>query len=211
MSSKRKTTISLQRKISRSTLRVSVLAALATLSAAGCTGKTIRIGPDDGGAVSPNLSSQDFRSVAMRMARSLIAHPAIKDASSPPRVALLKLENQSDDYEFNGAMFLSRIQVALTKNSGGRIIFLDRGNIGAIDQENQDKRDGLRQSRQSAIPHGAEYFLSGELGSITQNAGKSSTYFYQFVFRLTDAATSEVVWSDEYSIHKASLRGIMQD
>lgn len=194
-----------------SALRITVLAATAAFVAAGCTGMTRRIGDDDAGNLTTGLSPQDFRSVVQRMARSLIAHPVIRQSSSPPRVALLKLENHSDDYNFNGAMFLSKMQVELTKHSGGKIIFLDRANIGAIEQENQDKFDGRRQSTQPAVPYGAEYFLSGELYSITQFAGKSATYFYQFVFKLTDASNSDVIWADEYSIHKASLRGIIYD
>lgn len=194
-----------------SAVRLIVLVASVALVVTGCTGMTRRIGGDDAGDLTTGLSPQDFRSVVQRMARSLIAHPAIRESGSPPRVALLQLRNHSDDYNFNGAMFLAKMQVELTKHAGGKIIFLDRANLGSIEQENQDKTEGRRQSTQFAVPFGADYFLSGELYSIPQNAGKSATYFYQFMFKLTDASTSVLVWADEYSIHKASIRGFMYD
>ncbi len=182
-----------------------VLAVLAAGLLAGCAGETKRMDLDQTSKVEQGtgLTSQDFRSVAQRMARSLIVLPQIQNASAPPKVAFVNVVNNSDDY-VEGNAFLRKIRTELIKNAQGRVLFLDRDIISSVDSENRDKTRGKRTASGEQIPLGADFFLTGTIDSIERVAGKGSTRYLRLSFRLTDAGNSTVVWEDEYEFKKMS-------
>ena len=109
----------------------------------GCAGRTKRVDPDalaekEAGT---GLTSQDFRSVCQRMARSLLNVPEIQHAAEPPLVAIAPVVNDSNDY-IDGTEFARKIRTELIKYAEGRVRFLDRELTRRIDDENRDKRRG---------------------------------------------------------------------
>ncbi len=62
---------------------------VATAAMIGCTGETKRMDPDQMSEteLGTGITSQDFRSIAGRMARSLVTLPQIQSATTPPKVA----------------------------------------------------------------------------------------------------------------------------
>jgi PBP1b-binding outer membrane lipoprotein LpoB len=177
------------------------------LLATGCTGETNHVDPD---APDPGtgIGSQDFRSISQRMARDLITIPRIQDATTPPKVAFSSVANNSSDY-FDGDSFLRKMRTDLIRNSQDKIVFLDRAIIDEVEREKRDKDRGKRTAGGDAIPLGADFFLTGTIDSIDKGAGGSKSTYWRFSFRLTDAATSAIVWENEYEIKKVSTKGIM--
>jgi len=184
--------------------------AMVLCAAIGCTGETKRLSPDELSdlEVGTGLTSQDFRSVSQRMARSLITLAQIQDATTPPKMAFVSVSNQSNEF-INADAFLGKMRTELIKNSGGKIVFLDRQVIEQIERENRDKGRGKRTTSGDQVPLGADFFLTGTIESIDNVAGAGHTTYLRLSFRLTDAADSSIVWEDDYEIKKHSVVGTM--
>jgi len=176
----------------------------------GCTGETKRMDPDQlsDAELGAGITSQDFRSIAQRMARSLVTLPQIQNATTPPKVAFASVINNSNDY-IDGDAFLRKMRTELVKNAQGRVMFLDRAIIDQIEKENRDKSRGKRTAAGEQTPLGADFFLTGTIDAIDKVAGAGRTNYLRLSFRLTDAGSSAVVWEDEYEIKKHSTTGIM--
>jgi PBP1b-binding outer membrane lipoprotein LpoB len=176
----------------------------------GCTGETKRMDPDQMSDIEfgTGITSQDFRSISQRMARSLVQLPQIQNATTPPKIAFSQVINNSNDY-IDGDAFLRKMRTELVKNAEGRMVFLDRAIIDEIERENRDKARGKRTASGEQIPLGADFFLTGAIDSIDRVAGAGRTQYLRLSFRLTDAGTAAVVWEDEYEIKKHSTTGVM--
>ena len=193
------------RKLKRSIL----LVLLSSLIAAGCTAQTKRLSPDEGSEIEmgTNITSQDFRSVAHRMARSLVIMPQIQNAVTPPKVAFIAMDNRSNDY-IDTEAFLGKMRTELIKNSGGKIVFLDRAILRQIEKENKYKSAGSMTASSQKTPLGADFFLTGTIEAMDRVAGRGHTNYTRLSFRLTDAANSAIVWEDDYEIKKHSTLGM---
>lgn len=192
-------------------LRMVAIAAFAALaSQGGCTGKTHHMDLDQGSdeELGTGITSQDFRSISQRMARDLITIPRIQSAGTAPKVAFSTVVNNSNEY-LDGDAFLRKMRTELVRNSGERIVFLDRAITPDIEKEKRDKERGKRTASGEEIPLGADFFLTGTIDSIDKVAGGGRTTYWRFSFRLTDAATSAIVWENEYEIKKHATTGIM--
>jgi len=186
------------------------VALLAALLMLGCTGETKRMDPDQMSEIEfgTGITSQDFRSISQRMARSLVQLPQIQNATTPPKIAFSQVINNSNDY-IDGDAFLRKMRTELIKNAEGRLVFLDRAIIDQIERENRDKVRGKRTASGEQTPLGADFFLTGTIDSIDRVAGAGRTQYLRLSFRLTDAGSSAVVWEDEYEIKKHSTTGVM--
>jgi PBP1b-binding outer membrane lipoprotein LpoB len=183
---------------------------VAVLVLPGCTGSTKRVDPDrlSDKEVGTGLTSQDFRSVCQRMARSLVAVPAIQSASTPPTVAIEPVVNRSSDL-IDGTEFARKIRTELIKHAEGRVQFVDREVTNAVDSENRAKRRGKVTGDGDGVREGADYFLTGRIFSIDNAAGKGATSYFRLSFRLTKADSAVIVWEDDYEVKKESTTGHM--
>jgi PBP1b-binding outer membrane lipoprotein LpoB len=172
----------------------------------GCTGHTKRIDPDalSDTEFGTGLTSQDFRSVCQRMARSLMNVAEIQNAAEPPLVAITPVANDSNDY-IDGTEFARKMRTELIRHAEGRVRFLDRELTRRIDDENRDKRRGKITGGEEATRHGADFFLTGRIAAIDRVVGGGATTYYRLSFRLTNAANSVIVWEDDYEIKKQSI------
>jgi len=172
----------------------------------GCAHHTERVGLDeDAGVVDTFASSQDIRTVAQRMASSLLQVPEISSAAQPPRIAFLSVENRSSEI-FDSDMMLEKIRTLLLKNARGKLRFLDRAKVKEIIKEREAKRAGIVTTSGSKLLGGADFFLTGIISSIEKQEEKKRSTYTRFSFRLTDAESSDIIWEDEYEIKKVSER-----
>ena len=195
--------------------RLALLAALALAS--GCstygvrnpsgTGVTVLKADEQGFVAGTGVESQDIVSVTDKMARSILETPQIQHAQGQPRVVLLPLENNTR-FAINKDILLARIRARLNSQARGKVTFLARERMTALEQERQLKQSG--QVTSSANPNvvefqGADYFLTGKLdGATTKNARGVSDYVL-YTFQLVDARTSAIVWEDMAEIKKQGL------
>jgi PBP1b-binding outer membrane lipoprotein LpoB len=153
------------------------------------------------------VESQDLASVADKMARSILNVPEISRATATPRIVVMPVENATR-FPINKDMFVDRIRILLNSRANGRVRFLARDAMQALETERASKRAG--QVTASSDPNaqefkGADYFLRGKLAGMTTKTGAGTSDFVQYSFQLVDARTSEIVWEDLADIKKQGL------
>ena len=111
----------------------------------GCTGGTKRVDPDalTEAEVGTGLSSQDFRSVCEQMARSIVQLPQVQQASTPPKMVVAEVQNETDDPLIRADNFTHKIRTRLIEGAAGKIVFIDRDErmTEQVKQENRDEED----------------------------------------------------------------------
>jgi len=155
--------------------------------------------------------SQDLNRVADKMLRSILDTPAIATATTPPRVALLPVNNNTR-FPINKNIFLKLIKVRLNSEARGRVVFLAREEIENVQAERDLKRQGAVEgdrSRMTRAPKGADYFLTGSLDGMGQASAAGTSDYVLYTFKLIDAETDEEVWEDYDQIKKQGLDDVV--
>src|SRR6267143_1263160 len=126
---------------------ISSIAALALV--AGCASSGVknpsgvpvtRMNADEQGFVAgTGIESQDLVAVTDKMARSIVGIPQIANAATPPIIVLDPVNNETR-FPINKDMFLSRIRGELIRKSGGKVTFLARDRMAALEKERNMKR-----------------------------------------------------------------------
>src|ERR1019366_7752116 len=191
-------------------------AALAVL-VAGCASSGVRnpsgvsvthMNADEQGFVAgTGVESQDLVMVADKMARSILASPQIANAATPPTIVLNPVDNQTR-FPINKDIFLTRIRVQLNSKAMGKVMFLARNQMEALEKERNLKRQGTVTA--SADPgvqefKGADYFLTGSLQGIPTRTTKGTSDYILYDFHLIDARSSVIVWEDSAEVKKQGL------
>lgn len=153
------------------------------------------------------VESQDLVTVTDKMARSILAIPEIANASATPRIVLDPVVNDTR-FPLNKDIFNDRIRIELNKHSLGKVRFLARDRMQALERERELKQSG--QVTASADPavtefRGADYFLTGKLSGMTTKTSAGTSDYVLYGFQLIDARTSEIVWEDSAEIKKQGL------
>jgi len=176
--------------------------------AAGCAGQTARMDVDsEDDALGGAIGSKDFRGVCFEMAQSMVRIPQIQNAANPPTIAFVEMVNNSDEL-INAEDVLYKIRTELIKNSGGKMIFLDRDVIDKIKAERRDKERGRVTASGDRPMYGADYFMSGRIEGIRRTRGRRETEYIRISVRLTDAQSSGIVWENDYEFKKVFIAGV---
>jgi penicillin-binding protein activator len=117
------------------------------------------------------------------------------------------VENETR-FPINRNMFLDRIRAQLNSRAQGKVIFLARERMAALERERQLKQSG--QVTASADPNvvefrGADFFLTGKLSSLTTRTRAGTSDYVLYTFQLIDARTSDIIWEDMAEIKKQGL------
>jgi hypothetical protein len=161
--------------------------------------------PDEQGAVAgTGIESQDLVVVTDKMARSILSNAELQKAPGIPRIVLLPVENQTR-FAINKDMFLDRIRVQLNSKAQGKVRFLARDRMEALEKEQELKKQGLVTS--NADPNvrefkGADFFLTGKLSGLTTKARAGVSDYILYTFQLIDPRTSDILWEDSAEIKK---------
>ena len=164
--------------------------------------------PDERGFVAgTGIESQDLVAVTDYMARKILSIPQITNATGVPCIVLDPVKNETT-FPINKDIFLTRIRAQLNSQAAGKVSFLARDRMEALEKERALKQSG--QVTASADPNavefkGADFFLTGALQGIgTRTSGGRSDYVI-YNFQLIDARTSAIVWEDFREIKKQGL------
>jgi penicillin-binding protein activator len=184
---------------------------------AGCASSGVRnpsgtpvteLKADEAGTVrGTGVESQDIVAVTDKMARSILNVKQIANAQTPPCVVLLPVSNETR-FPLNKEMFLTRIRIQLNSKAQGKITFLARDQMEALQKERDLKRQG--QVTASADPtvqefKGADYFLTGKLQGHTVKAAAGTSDYILYSFQLIDNRNSAIIWEDAAEIKKQGL------
>jgi hypothetical protein len=199
----------------RIVLTCSGLLAVALIT--GCASKGVRnpsgvpvteMRADERGFVAgTGVESQDLVAVAEKMARSIMSIPEIANSQRPPNVVLEPVINETR-FPINKDIFLDRIRVTLSTEAQGKVIFLARDRMEAIERERELMRSG--QVTASSDPNlnefrGADYFLTGKLSGLTTRTSAGTSDYILYSFQLIDPRTTRIVWENYAEIKKQGL------
>ena len=164
--------------------------------------------PDEQGFVAgTGVESQDLVVVTDKMARSILGIPQIAKATTPPLIVLDPVENKTR-FPINKDIFLTRIRSELNKKSAGKVTFLARDRMAALEKERNLKREGAVTTASDAQVQefkGADYFLTGSLEGMSTRTKSGTSDYILYAFQLIDARTSAIVWEDNAEIKKQGL------
>lgn len=164
--------------------------------------------PDERGFVAgTGVESQDLVAVTDQMARSIVGIPLIAQAVNPPIVVIEPVINETR-FPINKDIFLTRIRTQLNSKAAGKVSFLAREHMRALERERQLKQTG--QVTASADPNvteflGADYFLTGKFQGMSTRTSQGVSDYILYSFQLIDARTSRIIWEDVAEIKKQGL------
>lgn len=167
-----------------------------------------RMNADEQGFVAgTGVESQDLVAVTDKMSRSILGIPQIANAAKPPIIVLDPVENKTR-FPINKDIFLTRIRSELNKKSAGKVTFLARDRMAALEKERNLKREGAVTA--SSDPNvqeflGANYFLTGSLEGLSGRTKAGTSDYILYAFQLIDVRTSAIVWEDNAEIKKQGL------
>ena len=190
-------------------LAASLLAGCASSGVKNPSGVPVtQMRPDEQGFVAgTGVESQDLVMVTDKMTKSILSTPQIANAQGTPRVVLDPVENATR-FPINKNVFLDRIRAELNSKAKGKVIFLARERMAALERERQLKQSG--QVTASADPNivefkGADFFLTGKLSGLSTRTAAGTSDYILYSFQLIDARTSDIVWEDSAEIKKQGL------
>jgi penicillin-binding protein activator len=167
-----------------------------------------RMNADEQGFVAgTGMESQDLVVVTDKMARSILGIPQIAKATTPPLIVLDPVENKTR-FPINKDIFLTRIRSELNKKSAGKVTFLARDRMAALEKERNLKREGAVTTASDAQVQefkGADYFLTGSLEGMSTRTKSGTSDYILYAFQLIDARTSAIVWEDNAEMKKQGL------
>jgi PBP1b-binding outer membrane lipoprotein LpoB len=199
-------------------LRLTLLGSVTAAMLAGCATSGVknpsgvgvtRMNADEQGFVAgTGVESQDLVEVTDKMTRSILSMPQVANAAMPPTVVLEPVENQTR-FPINKDIFLTRIRAQLNSKSSGKVIFLARNQMAALERERNLKRQG--QLTASSDPNvqefkGADFFLTGSLQGLSTRTGGGTSDYILYNFQLVDARSSAIIWEDMAEIKKQGLQ-----
>lgn len=189
----------------------------ATALIAGCASSGVknpsgvpvtRMNADEQGFVAgTGVESQDLVAVTDKMSRSILGIPQIAQAVTPPIIVLDAVDNHTR-FPINKELFTTRLRSELIKKSGGKVQFLARERMAALEKERNLKREGAVTASTDANVQefkGADYFLTGTLGGLSTRTKAGTSDYILYEFQLIDARTSTIVWGDNAEIKKQGL------
>jgi PBP1b-binding outer membrane lipoprotein LpoB len=190
---------------------------LVALLAAGCASGvknpsgvpvTVMNADEQGFVAGTGIESQDLVAVTDKMARSILNTAEIKTfASGTPRIVLLPVENETR-FTLNKDIFLTRIRTQLNSKAQGKVRFLARDRMQALEDERRLKREGSVTSTTNPNVQefkGADFFLTGKLSGLTTKTQAGVSDYVLYSFQLIDPRTSDILWEDSAEIKKQGL------
>lgn len=182
------------------------------LGLAGCgvkSKKTTYVDPDAYGAVEgTGLEARDVRGVSRQMAEELLVSPVLAAFDGVPRVAVLPVKNRSR-FLVDQEIFTTLITDLLIQNAAGKVAVLNRDIVDQIVAERELKRTGQVDSSGFKAMAGADFFLEGEVRSLSASNAEAQSDYVVIRFQLTDAETGIVGWSNSYEMKKEGSWGVM--
>jgi penicillin-binding protein activator len=167
-----------------------------------------RMNADEQGFVAgTGVESQDLVAVTDKMARSILGIPQIASAPTPPIIVLDPVDNQTR-FPINKDIFLTRIRTQLNSKSAGKVTFLARDRMAALEKERNLKREGAVTATSDPAKQeflGANYFLTGTLQGLSTRTKAGTSDYILYAFQLIDARTSAIIWEDNAEIKKQGL------
>ncbi|MBX2987902.1 MAG: penicillin-binding protein activator LpoB [Bdellovibrionaceae bacterium] len=174
--------------------------------AAGCGPKAFVKGQYDDvereNLMNDQWSETDMQKAVADLVASMMKHPAIANAKTPPVVMVTGLQNKTSEHiDTQSIMDMARVELMRS----GRVEFIDKEARQDIADEYNYQNSGMVADESKKGPGGqtgADFIINGRLDSIVQEVGKDKSVYYKLTLNLTNLKTSRITWSDQKQIRK---------
>lgn len=178
-----------------------------------CAGtRDSRVDPDAADTVTgTGLQSMDIRTMAQRMSEDLVADGILSPGKDGERVSFYVTEIRNDSSDvIDKEMILLNLRTELFRSYGRRVRFLDRSPEAneIVDAENRMKNRG-EVTGNAGKPAGGDYVLKGVMKSRDRQAGALKSSYIVVTFELTDLATGELAWTNNYEMKTESEKSVI--
>ena len=177
---------------------------------------TIYVAPENPGKVQGvGMESQDIISMSDKMARDLLAQASLVSRPAPPRIILdSEYFRNEGSSRVNKNLITDRLRVSLNRSAQGRLLFVGREFVAAVESERRLKREGVTDQgsiRNTQATAGADFRLTGRIATSDAVDNKSGVTqrFTQITFELVDLEYGTIVWSNIYDYAKAAQDDIV--
>lgn len=160
-------------------------------------------------ATGVGIESQDIVAMTDRMMRDILAHPVLGGSPEPPRVIVdsTYFVNEGST-PINKNLITDRLRVELNRAARGRMYFVGRENVRAVESEKELKEMGVVDRGtlpNTASTAGADYRLTGRINSLDKvnPATGDRARYNQVVFEMLDLDKGFIVWSGIYEFQKS--------
>ncbi len=192
-------------------MRVSVPICLALILCLGCASqgrRSTRVDPDEDDRLGgTGLDSADARTIADRMARSMIDRTA-GYVPNGATVAVIPAANHTRFF-VDADFIAGKIESSLmNRMAPGRYTFLARSHIDAILKEREGKRNGVFDAPgELGKLLGANYLLAVKIEGISKASSGDRSDYLQTTVTLINAETSAKIWNDYHEFKKVGTAG----
>jgi uncharacterized protein (TIGR02722 family) len=148
-------------------------------------------------------SETDMQKTVKDMVTSMVAHPIIANAKTPPVIIVTQLQNKTSEH-IDTQSVMDMVRVELTNT--GKVAFIDKEAREDISSEYNYQNSGMVGEETKKGPGGqvgADFIVNGRVDSIVQEVGKDKTVYYKITLNLTNLKTSVINWTDHKQIRKA--------
>ena len=159
--------------------------------------------PERENLMNDQWSETDMQKTVETMVASLVAHPTIANAKTPPIVMVTHLQNKTSEH-IDTQSIMDMVRVELTNS--GKVQFIDKEARQDIAAEYDYQGSGMVGDETKKGPGGqigADFIVNGRLDSIVQEVGKQKTVYYKITLNLTNLKTSVIAWTNQKEIRKA--------
>jgi penicillin-binding protein activator len=159
---------------------------------------------------SVGIESNDIVSMTEKMVRSMLANRMLSGRAVSPRIQLDEtlLKNKSTT-RINKELITNRMRIYLNREANGRLIFVSRENIVAVEKERAMKSSGVVDGgtiRSTAATAGVDYRLVGTIsGQDSLHSGDVRSKYHQITFEMIDMELGTVVWGDIFEFKKSAI------
>jgi uncharacterized protein (TIGR02722 family) len=152
--------------------------------------------------LSDQFNQNDLQLIAKKMVDSLSTSRAFARIEGRPVIFVGKMKNSTSEH-IDMRSLADKMEVALGKTD--KFAFLDKGAREELAQEYEYQGSGYVSSaaaKAKGQQAGADYMMTGEISSITQEVGRDKLVYYKMTSKLHNVRTGIVEWSDEKELTK---------
>jgi penicillin-binding protein activator len=185
-------------------------------NASGST--TVNINPGIAGPVQGvGIEGQDVIGMSDQMMRDMLVSPQlvqVRQGKSPRVIVDAQYFANDSAQPINRNLITDRLRVALNRAAQGRMTFVGRQYMKAVEDERALKRTGTTDVGTTGMTRatlGGDYRLGGRIASLDQKSARSGLIqrYTQITFEMFDLESGEIVWSGIYEFARAAADDVV--
>ena len=185
-----------------------VLVLTASAFLAGCGHSMERVNPSADDDVGGTLIDSADVIAATDKAANELADALLQAKEGDLIVAPATIKNESVQ-PFNTGMLTDRMIDTLVRKCGARVRFLAREHIDEVLKEREGKRTGVYAPTEQKAVLGAHYLMTGRITSLSKRADGDRADYFVLSYRLVDAESSQIIWTNQYEFKKVGDAGVI--